>query len=515
MFGLQFDRPVNAAADQKELEFIIALHQTSNETRKNATVSSVDIQAFLKSRYSLDISESEAIEIVRGLSGGQCSVEEAFDSQQRKDGTPISMETSRRIFESLWKKTLSRLKHPFQHPSSSQSIDDEPHVTTESPDAENNGNTEFSPSQSLTGDLETLLRLTIAQQQGLIGGDLVNELQDKIEDDLKDKILDTTERTSNNIAEHPKEESLFESGGGQEGDSQEDSTQARSTKEDLPTPKEFQSTSDPIHPEGDDPPLAEYLDMVQILSCIMLPTIARIAGEAKAVGQSMSSDEDNKNPVDPFLRLICRFRDYGRRTLKIQTSLTKFPFVADEVLEISQRALLKDLDGVPEERRHTVDEQFVQYLLLKHGEVERAMDSQLVNEMVAAAHSISGTFDREALLNAISGDLDLWDPSNDTQRTTFFHDVYGQDLPGKKVSARGSSSQADDDNKNTDSDVELSISTKDNDLPRQDSSNEVEKQSSEPQKPDFNTAWNGLDLVNDTQLSILINISTWTFFIAM
>ena len=53
--GLIFQRRVGAAADAKELEYIIALHQTCMpQTRENATVSSLDVYRLLRSRYRIN-----------------------------------------------------------------------------------------------------------------------------------------------------------------------------------------------------------------------------------------------------------------------------------------------------------------------------------------------------------------------------------------------------------------------------------------------------------------------------
>ena len=64
------DVPVGAQADVKELEYIIALMQTSlPDIRSDATVSATDVRLFLRSRYGLDVKPEVAIDIVRGLGG--------------------------------------------------------------------------------------------------------------------------------------------------------------------------------------------------------------------------------------------------------------------------------------------------------------------------------------------------------------------------------------------------------------------------------------------------------------
>lgn len=68
MFGA-FRRPVGAAADVRELEYVSALHQTSSVIHTDATVSAQDVLYLLRSRYGLEITSDDAMDIVKGLSG--------------------------------------------------------------------------------------------------------------------------------------------------------------------------------------------------------------------------------------------------------------------------------------------------------------------------------------------------------------------------------------------------------------------------------------------------------------
>jgi len=69
-----FSRPKGAAIDVKELEYISALHQSqTSPLRTNGTISSMDIQLFLKSRYGIDVTEEDALDILRGLGGTSAS----------------------------------------------------------------------------------------------------------------------------------------------------------------------------------------------------------------------------------------------------------------------------------------------------------------------------------------------------------------------------------------------------------------------------------------------------------
>eukprot|EP00588_Corethron_pennatum_P026009 CAMPEP_0194317770 /NCGR_PEP_ID=MMETSP0171-20130528/14493_1 /TAXON_ID=218684 /ORGANISM="Corethron pennatum, Strain L29A3" /LENGTH=802 /DNA_ID=CAMNT_0039074483 /DNA_START=35 /DNA_END=2440 /DNA_ORIENTATION=+ len=70
--NLTFKRPVGAAADVKELEYISALHQTDmTKVRKDASIKDVDIASFLMSRYGILVTPEEVRKtIMHGLGGG-------------------------------------------------------------------------------------------------------------------------------------------------------------------------------------------------------------------------------------------------------------------------------------------------------------------------------------------------------------------------------------------------------------------------------------------------------------
>eukprot|EP00547_Thalassionema_nitzschioides_P006700 CAMPEP_0194218658 /NCGR_PEP_ID=MMETSP0156-20130528/24313_1 /TAXON_ID=33649 /ORGANISM="Thalassionema nitzschioides, Strain L26-B" /LENGTH=1129 /DNA_ID=CAMNT_0038948105 /DNA_START=84 /DNA_END=3473 /DNA_ORIENTATION=- len=68
LFGA-FVRPVGAAADVKELEYIAAIHQTGKLIDEGAFITAQDVSVFLRSKFGIKIQKEDAIDIVRGLSG--------------------------------------------------------------------------------------------------------------------------------------------------------------------------------------------------------------------------------------------------------------------------------------------------------------------------------------------------------------------------------------------------------------------------------------------------------------
>ena len=70
-----FERPVGAAADAKELEYIAALIQTSHDDKEgfvDASINARDIKYYLMSRFDIETSKEQVHKIIlAGLGGGE------------------------------------------------------------------------------------------------------------------------------------------------------------------------------------------------------------------------------------------------------------------------------------------------------------------------------------------------------------------------------------------------------------------------------------------------------------
>jgi hypothetical protein len=78
-----------------------------------------------------------------------------------------------------------------------------------------------------------------------------------------------------------------------------------------------------------------------------------------------------------------------------------------------------------------MDEELVVNLLIKYGELERANNPKLVQDMVKAAQSTTGCLDVESFVNAISSDLTDWMVGSEDALSTLFEDVFGPVEPAK------------------------------------------------------------------------------------
>jgi hypothetical protein len=83
-----------------------------------------------------------------------------------------------------------------------------------------------------------------------------------------------------------------------------------------------------------------------------------------------------------------------------------------------------------------VDDEAVRQLLIKYGELERANNPTLVQEMVNVARSETGRLDSEAFVNAVSSDLKEWVVGSEDLLSTHFEDVFGTTDPATVVQIR-------------------------------------------------------------------------------
>ncbi|KAL7555658.1 hypothetical protein ACA910_006160 [Epithemia clementina (nom. ined.)] len=488
MSGLCFHRPVGAGADVKELEYIIALHQTSKETRANATVSSMDIVALLRSRHSLQITHEQAIQIVRSLGGGDTGVN--YPSMSDKDGG-TSLSTSGKAKNGVWQKAVGGLHSILHHsnkeeepelPSDEQNIrkeeEEEPNLSSEAPGGEEGkeGHISATTSHIMSSTMKKLRGLNAMKRLGKTDTYRLHVMAEDVADDLRAKVLlktksaavlrpvDTAKKgdqqqTSTDPNASPEENTFLDSVKPNDANDLEDNSNLSSTV--LEKPKEpdgigadqqarsvaFVDGISNVKDEPDGEPnqhidenrddkelLPEYVDLVQVLSTILIPKFARLAYDAKnetTKADDETIDRGTQNLDDPGLgsRLKNRFVSYGRRKLQINDAAT-LSCPAKDVLELGRRALLKTIPG---DEDPVMDETLVQLLLLINGEIDRANDEQLVKEMVKVANSASGRFDEDSLINAISSDLSAWDPTCVDTPTTFFYDVFGVALPSIKT----------------------------------------------------------------------------------
>ena len=74
-----FDRPVGAAPDANEIEYICALHQSGEHVRSDGSIKAEDIQVYLLSRFGIDVTLEEVRQIIMRGMGGSSNEDEVLD----------------------------------------------------------------------------------------------------------------------------------------------------------------------------------------------------------------------------------------------------------------------------------------------------------------------------------------------------------------------------------------------------------------------------------------------------
>jgi hypothetical protein len=390
-----FERRIGPAADVKELEYIAALHQTCPfRLRTNGTVSSVDVMRFLKSRSNINITHQHALRIVRGLGGGRIGkdVIEAI-LQQEEQETCVQQEETKREGG----LAFSSNKKSQPPPLLEEKEEDIPSDPFGIQGQQQQGGTK---KKHLLGFLRKH-----AAPENLVNND---------DDDMSDVEHNNNHDNRNENGGHAP--SNNEHGKDDEADGLDD-----------------------VHQEDID--AEEFLDLVQIVSILLVPTLAR-AGKKYAESSAVPLELEEHVPTPEYRRGIqgwfeTYFANYKQKKAKeareLQESLdpqpaTLIPDVLHVMLSgIQTNTQQTKTNSKQQQQQHppVVNAHLVKQLLLQAGEVERAADAVLVDKMVQAAMSHSGCLDEAAFVQALTGDLHLWKVGSEDTLTSSFYDVYG------------------------------------------------------------------------------------------
>jgi hypothetical protein len=209
-----------------------------------------------------------------------------------------------------------------------------------------------------------------------------------------------------------------------------------------------------------------YLDLVQMVIIILIPTLTKFAKEWKTQNFIQSELLQGKYPSE-MERLQGRLQKLRKKnpieSASVEVGLSEESFGQKGNIDIESAALegenkpdpsLDSLSPKPDgllefvlscicsslraQRQATlgadmendrgppeVTTDLVKSLLVMNGEFERADDSVLVQRMVDAAQSPSGCLDESAFVNALTSDLGAWDVGCEDKMSTSLYDVFG------------------------------------------------------------------------------------------
>jgi hypothetical protein len=233
-------------------------------------------------------------------------------------------------------------------------------------------------------------------------------------------------------------------------DPEEEETTAQQEKDGAPVDKDAQTQEEQVisgETEVEDPKhklsdgnQVEYLDIVQLMAALLMPTLARAGKEWQEARTLQVCEEAAEPPTDEGV--ITGWFHKMANDQKIKKKLREDAI--HESLEPKPASMLHDVfmlllqsmgdDIAADEKRFPVlDAQLVRTLLLRHGEYERAADAVLVDKMVEAASSPTGLFNEESFVHALTSDLWQWKVGSEDNQTTLFFDVWGYESYREKA----------------------------------------------------------------------------------
>lgn len=413
LFGF-FDRPVGAAADVKELEYISALHQSSPQLNTDGPITAQDVRRFLRSRFGLILSEDDAIDIVRGLSGRS-------------------------------RLPLPEIEQPrsFFRPRSHVNGDDETHVRAnisavpEDEDEDHELNGDENPS-SISRKKKNVLRRRHTSGDSSVAsttGWLRNPLNRRSTTADEDQVEDADHhwnmlKKSKNL----RRDWHF--------------------KRDAPKRDKTRKSMEM---------LVKY-DLMELLSFLFIPTLVRI--------EHFRFTETVTPPMEPEPRIVFdgdlrtdvwklprlgwylftypreRFKERNRkRLIAMKAALQPKPVtLLDDVLRIMLSNLQEEesLDdravnlyeegnfrtqssSFPKVSQIPVSVTLVRKLLTMYGEKEAAQDETLVGQMVELVGGEGALLNERSFAHALTVDVQAWPIECEDDISTSFFDVYGFD----------------------------------------------------------------------------------------
>jgi hypothetical protein len=438
---MSFKRAVGAPADVKELEYISALHQTClPETRENGTVSSLDVQRMLVSRHGVEITHSQAIDIVRGLGGGIQQPLITFSEGRGSSKITLLLSNTTRFVGTL---STGAVKAAGSVGSKTANVGSKAvgSVAGVGSKAGSMGSKAIAGFKSATSGSKVALheRSSEAVKRGVAAEEPTDGTEGAAESTDGEEAASASDSFLGSVFCHKSAKREVEEDDRTGADKKPsvnfsvDNGKVPTVSRKIKDPLQVISTLTGLSAKEEFIP-EEYLDLVQLAAILLIPVLCRAATQIDDVPPALG-EEEPKDPPAPTSGRYAAWR-HKKHMEKIhyhrqrEQQLQPPKNLLQDVLEL----LLKDIydsttsersDG-PEDEAPILDEELVQALLRQTGEFERSQNPQLLREMVAVAQSQSGRLDVEAFAAALTSDLTAWDVGSEDRQSTLFYDVFGK-----------------------------------------------------------------------------------------
>jgi hypothetical protein len=415
----EFERITGPRADVNELEYVSALHQTGAKfTRSSGTVSALDIRRYLRSRHGLDISADEARDVVQSLGGGGHPPppirNELIQQKMAQEKAQIA------AFESMASRKIPK-------PDLDLLVED-----GDQEDNENGMKIGALPHRTVLAEL-----LSSGKQA---------------------KTIATPRNSATPSASALKK-----------------STISRKEKKKFKELDQRQADLQALVEEMKQPKMM-YMDIVQMTSTLMIPTIARYGQEwknnhrfssetervkeetepvvqpANDASKDASSDEKKEPESSTEIEVLRTFapsednsplekyqEEESPVLLPPEISPDLLEFILNKLWTVAATTAADEPDDSSGFRHSTVrlssallkppklDRYLVELLLVNCGLHEWAYDDDLIQRMVDVAKSPTGCLDARAFVSALTSDLDAWQVDDELKESTYACDVFGPD----------------------------------------------------------------------------------------
>lgn len=385
LFGA-FLRPVGAAVDVKELEYVSAIHQTGKEIDEDGFITAQDVQVFLRSRFGAVITKEDAIDIVRGLAGStRLPLPKAANDTNCNSATTRSFLSFSRGEDKEKEKQKINVEHK------------QPIIET-----------------------------------GMSSGD-------NIEVPLKDP----TSGEQNNLKKNDKSDQNDEEHYAEALQDVSDVRRQWKFQKDVPKKKDKTLKETELLVRYD---IVQLLTILYIPTLLRLKH-HRLDRSVPFASASFYGAQCCIKYLIPS-KWVSRFVQRKENTYKAmkQKLLPKPQNLMEDVLNILLEKMQDDSElrasldntasimgndnksGLPKlSKRIFVSEKLVQSMLVCIGEEKSARDEQLVKQMVEAVGGEGSVFNELSFARALTDDVEAWPIESEDNLTTSFYDVYGFD----------------------------------------------------------------------------------------
>ena len=275
--------------------------------------------------------------------------------------------------------------------------------------------------------------------------DIINDEEDEKVNRLKRRFTPLLKRSSNESRRGvPKDQGTSHTA----SDPKQPSPPNLLQPEEEPEEEEIKDQSEDANDDTEREVPEEYLDLVQLASILLIPTLLRTVRDADTPSVRKENGKEDSNDNTGSLGIHVPVQDAGQSYQVHSTTsaqgleFRRSPNIFRDVLrfiiiwlsEVDQEAAALNIDDKNFEI--VLTERRMRIILLLFAEVDRAADADLLKAMVesCAMTNARGEFvlNEASFTRALTGDVKLWNSDWEDRPSTYYFDVFGSAVGQRK-----------------------------------------------------------------------------------